>query len=223
MLRALIFACCCFALITNGHFQLSCPEKNGRYATSQCDAYIECVNGVAERKLCPDGLLFNANGALFGYPCGYPIDVDCEGRSALQEPQSTENCPRQFGYFRMGDQTHCGQFVNCANGEGFIFNCPEGLAFDERTYKCDWPDQVPSCDAESYLGFACPLNSNSISENDLQLYPHPSDCQRYFVCQNGHPRLQSCGKKRAFNDIYGVCDGIANVTRCANYRFPDDE
>lgn len=76
-------------LLVTGNFQLSCPEKNGRYATSQCDAYIECVNGEPEQKLCPDGLLFNANGHLFGYPCGYPIDVDCQGRSALREWYTT--------------------------------------------------------------------------------------------------------------------------------------
>ena len=70
-------------------------------------------------------------------------------RIVTEETQPTETCPHQFGYFRMGDQTHCGQFVNCAHGEGFVFNCPEGLAFDERTYKCEWADQVPSCDAES--------------------------------------------------------------------------
>lgn len=62
-----------------------CPEKNGRFATAQCDAYIECVNGVPEFKLCPDGLLFNAKGPLFSYPCGYPIDVDCKGRTALRK------------------------------------------------------------------------------------------------------------------------------------------
>lgn len=48
----------------------------------------------------------------------------------------------------MSDSRNCGQFINCAFGDGYIFNCPEGLAFNERTYKCDWPDQVESCDAE---------------------------------------------------------------------------
>lgn len=58
----------------------SCPEKNGRFPVpSQCDAYIECIDGVAEEKLCPEGLLFNPE-ARFNYPCGYPIDVDCNGR-----------------------------------------------------------------------------------------------------------------------------------------------
>lgn len=63
----------------------SCPDRNGRYpVTNQCDAYIECNNGVAEEKLCPEGLVYNPN-AGFNYPCGYPIDVDCAGRPNLRK------------------------------------------------------------------------------------------------------------------------------------------
>lgn len=62
-----------------------CPEKNGRFPTGQCDAYIECQDGVAEEKLCPDGLLFNEKAKYFTYPCGYPKDVTCDGRSSLRE------------------------------------------------------------------------------------------------------------------------------------------
>jgi len=63
----------------------SCPEKNGRFPVqNQCDAYIECIDGIAEEKLCPEGLFFNPE-ARFNYPCGYPIDIDCTGRPNLRE------------------------------------------------------------------------------------------------------------------------------------------
>lgn len=63
----------------------SCPERNGRYPVqNQCDAYIECIDGIAEEKLCPEGLFFNPE-ARFNYPCGYPIDIDCTGRPNLRE------------------------------------------------------------------------------------------------------------------------------------------
>lgn len=68
-----------------GDLSASCPERNGRYPIpNQCDAYIECIDGVAEEKLCPEGLYFNPE-ARFNYPCGYPIDVDCTGRPNLRE------------------------------------------------------------------------------------------------------------------------------------------
>lgn len=65
-----------------------------------------------------------------------------------EPPQPTSDCPRQFGYFRLGDETKCGQFLNCVNGIGYKFDCPEGLAFNELTFRCDWADQVDTCDAE---------------------------------------------------------------------------
>lgn len=147
----------------------SCPEKNGRYPTRTCDGYIECKDGEPEEKLCFDGLLFNPAAGVYAYPCQYPIDVDCTGREqtrknfplspicikllilsrAIIEPaQATEDCPHQYGYFRLGDANNCGQFMNCAEGRGYTFDCPEGLAYNGDTYRCDWPDQVESCNSE---------------------------------------------------------------------------
>lgn len=47
--------------------------------------YIECVDGIPEEKLCPDGLLFNPAAGVFAFPCQYPIDVDCTGRDRTRE------------------------------------------------------------------------------------------------------------------------------------------
>lgn len=101
----------------------------------------------------------------------------------LEPAQSTDECPHQFGYYRMGDQENCGKFKNCVDGRGYIFDCPEGLAFNEESYRCDWPDKVPSCNAEgkdiikrkfifnsshvifnvsAYLGFTCPPDARTL-------------------------------------------------------------
>jgi Chitin binding Peritrophin-A domain. len=50
--------------------------------------------------------------------------------------------------YKLGDENQCGQYLNCANGAGFISDCPEGLAFNEQSVQCDWPDQVANCNAE---------------------------------------------------------------------------
>ncbi|CAH0559041.1 unnamed protein product [Brassicogethes aeneus] len=116
----------------------------------------------------------------------------------------------------MGDANNCGQFKNCADGRGFIFDCPEGLAFNEETYRCDWPDQVKSCDAEAYLGFSCPPAAKGIfGQEEYRSFRSPNDCQRYFVCVDHRPRLNNCGEGRAFNEITNECDGAENVTGCA--------
>lgn len=196
----------------------SCPEKNGRFPTRTCDGYIECKDGVAEEKLCPDGLLFNPAVGIFAFPCQYPIDVDCTGREQTQPAQPTEDCPHQYGYYRLGDQNNCGQFMNCVEGRGYTFDCPEGLAFDGDSYRCDWPDQVSSCDAEAYLGFTCPEEPSvrGLGDPGFRYFRSANDCQRYYVCVNSRPRLYNCGEGSAFNDITNQCDGIENVTGCAS-------
>lgn len=70
-------------------------------------------------------------------------------RKFLEPANPTEDCPHQYGYFRKSSvPSECGQFVNCVEGRGYTFDCPEGLAFSIDTYRCDWPDMVADCDAE---------------------------------------------------------------------------
>lgn len=70
------------------YYDGKCDEPNGRYAVNgQCDAYVECREGVPEEKLCADGLLFNDKAGHFTFPCQYPIDVDCSTRAKLQPAQ----------------------------------------------------------------------------------------------------------------------------------------
>lgn len=197
----------------------SCPEKHGYFPVSgQCDAYIQCTDGVAEEKLCPDGLLFNDKNNPLAYPCQYPIDVECGPRSKLQSAVSTEKCPHQFGYYPMGDASNCGKFKNCASGVAFEFECPEGLAYNKDTYRCDWPDQVADCNVEAYLGFTCPQiqKSAELGDEETRSYPSPHDCYHYYVCIKNKPRLLNCGEERAFNPETSACDGAENVTSCAS-------
>lgn len=166
-------------------------------------------------------MLFNEKST--GYPCSYPIDVECNQPTArLQAAQPTDDCPHQFGYYRMGDAKNCGQFKNCAAGTGYVFDCPEGLAWNKETYRCDWPDQVEDCDVEAFLGFSCPppppLPKSPLlgeQEQEYQFYSHQSNCQKYFICIEGRPRLVGCGEDQAFNPEINACDDIENVPSCS--------
>lgn len=120
----------------------------------------------------------------------------------------SEDCPHQFGYFRMGSTPNeCNQFLNCVDGRGYLFECPEGLAFSSETYHCDWPDVVPDCDAASYLGFKCPQDPtvDGIGFGEYRFYQKPGDCQRYFLCVNGSPRLHNCGEGNYFDSELRAC------------------
>ncbi|XP_055856406.1 protein obstructor-E-like isoform X1 [Episyrphus balteatus] len=197
----------------------SSTNKTERFAVpGQCDAYIECVHGQQVEMLCPDGLLFNEKSS--GYPCGYPIDVQCEQRTKTQNAQPTDDCPHQFGYYRIGDKSNCGTFKNCASGVAHVLECPEGLAWNAETYQCDWPDLVADCDAEAYLGFKCPqiAKSNLLGDEEYRFYISPSDCSKYFICINGQPRINSCGEGYGFNPEINACDGLENITCSGSVR-----
>lgn len=112
--------------------------------------------------------------------------------------------------------------MNCAHGIGKITKCPDGLAFNEDTYQCDWPDQVEDCNAEAFLNFTCPSiekTENSNAElhkktDDIRYYRHPKTCKRYFVCVNGRPRLYTCSQFLVYNAKINLCDSYTNVPEC---------
>lgn len=119
----------------------------------------------------------------------------------------------------MGDRANCGQFMNCAHGRGFAFDCPEGLAFSQETYRCEWPDEVADCDAEAYVGFTCPPEARSDTLIDYRFFRSTADCQTYFICINGRPRMYRCSEGKLFNDLTNQCDGAENVTTCGSGSY----
>lgn len=109
--------------------------------------------------------------------------------------------------------------MNCAHGRSFRFECPEGLAFNQETYRCDWPDQVADCDAEAYLGFSCPQEPKvaGLGFPEQRFYTSPDNCQRYYVCNEGRPRLYNCGVGYGFSVEINGCDAAENVTSCPEF------
>lgn len=199
----------------SGYFNGVCEEANSRYAVaSQCDAYIQCKDGIPNETLCSDGLLFDDEAKPEEFPCKYPMEVQCKARGALQPAQPTEQCPHQFGYFKLGDPSNCRTYLNCANGIATFVRCPLGLAFDENSYHCDWPENVPSCDVEAYLGFRCPASVE-------QLYKS-NDCRHYFSCGTGRPRLMVCPNGQAFSEELLACTDIQNIPGC-QYSSVEEE
>ena len=50
--------------------------------------------------------------------------------------------------FKTGSDNSCGDFVNCVDGVEHHFKCPEGLAWHPTLWRCEWPDQVSTCNVE---------------------------------------------------------------------------
>lgn len=85
--------------------------------------------------------------------------------------------------------------------------------------QCDWPDLVEECNAEAYLKFKCPILTNSSISNvnnntdGIQFFKS-KDCQRYYRCKAGRPRMLTCKNGTAFDETMGTCESAENVTGC---------
>ena len=63
----------------------------------------------------------------------------------------------------------------------------------------------------AYLGFTCPPLPEGLSGSLPTFYKSPTHCQKYFMCINGRPRLQTCGEGQAFSEITKLCEPAENV------------
>ncbi|CAH0405854.1 unnamed protein product [Chilo suppressalis] len=194
-----------------------CKTRNGYYNRGEdCDSYTECRDYQAKEMQCPDGLHFDPKAVFPNYPCGYPMDVSCEGRGPPQPARSTSECPHQYGFFPSAQAKveQCGAYRMCVEGHAIEMTCPVGLAFNPEISRCDWPDLVPSCNADAYLGFKCPV---APLDKDGKLlivnYKYESNCYAFFSCEEGHARLLMCDAGFAFDPEAGRCVD-ADLVKC---------
>merc|ERR1712241_976541 len=118
----------------------------------QCDKYYDCYNGIAEERLCPDGLVFDPFSRKDN-PCDHYFNVDCGDRLELQVPKGTSDlCPRLNGFYAHPDPAVCTKFYSCLNGvTPRAQGCELGLVYNDITKQCDGPENVPEC--KDYYAF----------------------------------------------------------------------
>lgn len=209
----------------------SCPEPYGVQTyphPRNCDQFYKCENGTLTLETCENGLLYDGYGAVHHH-CNYYWGVNCGERVSelipdpARYPESV--CEYAFGLFKVSKGCDI-YYYRCAYGEAEEVPCEKGLAYDERTHTCNWPDlmiEEYGCDPEKVVGFRCPdvssLPANSLTRQFLPYprYPVPGDCARLVTCVNDYPRLMNCGYGSVFNENTLSCDDPENVPSCANY------
>jgi len=229
-MRFLLVTLLALAVFLQAEAAFKCPPKDGQYEDPvQCDKYYECEDGVATEKICPDGLVFDA-GIRKINKCDQPFSVDCGDRLELQPPKSSKLCPRRNGYFAHPDERVCNIFYNCIEGESTEIVCPSGLHFDEYQGICVWPDAAgrQGCSEKSETlkdGFTCPKEPQLDHRGQVTvhpMFPHPEDCQKFYVCLNGvTPREQGCALGEAYNEESGKFEDPENVPGCEDW-YKDD-
>ncbi|XP_067626455.1 protein obstructor-E [Eurosta solidaginis] len=189
-----------------------CPEKVGEQAyahTERCDQFFLCTNGTLTLETCENGLLFDGKGAAHNH-CNYNWAVDCKGRQFDPTPISSPGCEYQFGIYPVAKECST-TYIKCAYGEPIEQECDAGLAYDERTHGCNWPDQLLHiCNPEAVVGFKCPtkVDSNSPAARfwPFPRFPVPGDCHRLITCVEGFPRLITCGEGKVFDEHTLTCE-----------------
>jgi len=95
-----------------------------------------------------------------------------------------------------------------------------GLHFDEYSGTCVWPvnanrEGCQEAKKELKDGFSCPKNKKNDESGQVVAhphYPHPEDCQKFYVCLSGiEPRELGCTTGEVFNDETKKCDAPENV------------
>ncbi|XP_041973822.1 protein obstructor-E [Aricia agestis] len=220
------------AALASAQSSFKCPAKDGQYEDErQCDKFYECRDGIATTKLCPDGLVFDPTIRKIN-KCDQPFNVDCGDRTELQQAKSNHNCPRRNGFFAHPDPTVCDKFYNCIEGEFIEVPCTAGLHFDEYSGTCVWPDSAArtGCSAvnkKTKEGFECPKEPPVDNQGQAVAhpkYPHPTDCQRFFVCLNGvEPRDLGCQVGEVYNEESQRCDAPENVRGCEDWYKDAEE
>ncbi|XP_037074029.1 protein obstructor-E-like [Pollicipes pollicipes] len=170
-----------------------------------CDSYFKCANGTLTQERCENGLLFSGIGAVHDN-CDYFWRVECGDRpfelSAARDwrlPLTASACFRP------------------ATGARLL---RQGLAYDEVSHSCNWPDLLPECspgDAEQLVGYSCPDKIPAGSAS-LRFGPFPrfvtGQCDRLVTCVNYFPRLTVCPLGKAVDEASLTCVDAELVPGC---------
>ncbi|XP_066258348.1 uncharacterized protein [Euwallacea similis] len=154
--------------------------------------------------------------------------IDTEGKIHVvrQDSRTEFQCSRQ-GYFV--HPRSCNRFYRCVKFDQltddynvFEFDCPAGLAFDERVEVCVWPGSLPHgtpCSGSSEIApvpkerFVCP--------SEPGYYPDPENCRWFFAClDHGKSGLTPYEFRCPFGLVFDgkrlICEWSWLVPKCAS-------
>ncbi|CAH1115947.1 unnamed protein product [Phaedon cochleariae] len=154
--------------------------------------------------------------------------VDVEGRMHVvrQDTRTEFSCSRQ-GFF--AHPRSCNRFYRCVLFDQssdefsvFEFDCPAGLAFDERVEVCVWPGSLPEgkpCAGSSEI--APVPRSRFVCPHEPGYYADPENCRWFFACMDHGDASPSayefrCPYGLVFDSDRLMCEWPWLVPRCAS-------
>lgn len=141
-----------------GHV-LDCSGLADNYYADQynCRKYWHCFEGEGEHLICRDSLLYDPVHVW----CDFPDRVDCGDRPVCDEcdegcftathtsqTPSPSECSQECSEDGLFPEACCdNSFCQCFGGIGYLQHCQPGLFFNENTHTCDFPFNIPCCQA----------------------------------------------------------------------------
>lgn len=105
----------------------------------------------------------------------------------------------------------CQHWIFCQNQVAIEGQCEGIFYFDVSMQMCRYPSYV-NCQIDQ-VDVTCGVT-------DLELHPHPENCDQYVVCVEGFPRVVNCAPGLHWAESQQRCDVPANA-QCANAPAPD--
>lgn len=108
-------------------------------------------------------------------------------------------CPENYNVEKLFPHENCGKYYQCVHGSPVERTCPQGLHFNNDTWRCDYP-----------LIANCMKRSEPCQENWTGLIGH-EDCNKFYQCDDGVAHEFSCPPGLHFNVNTLLCDWVDNV------------
>ncbi|KAF2884429.1 hypothetical protein ILUMI_21753 [Ignelater luminosus] len=185
-----------------------------------CTKFYKCSHGIPYEMDCPANLHFNSDTNY----CDWPTNVVCskqESSEANEDSSEEENlCPPtgngQEDDIRLPHKSDCSKFYKCSHGVQYEMDCPHGLHFNPQTKQCDWPYNVNCTTGENEEEKSDSREDNtcpSVEEDPPEdiLFPHETDCSKFYKCNLGKKVEMDCPHGLHFNPKTNQCDWPENV------------
>ncbi|XP_035224374.1 peritrophin-1-like [Stegodyphus dumicola] len=187
-----------------------CPKPSGIFENkSNCSTFYLCTNGVHHKQECPGGLHYDRKRTK----CNFPKIAKCQGKKkkkppvtptsqAVRKPRKSKFCPKLDGIFP--NEKNCSTFYFCVDGTAYQQECPQGLVFDSKNVKCDFPKVVGCKPPPGTLSIlTCPEDSG--------LFRHPTSCGTFYLCRQGRSYRYDCPVGLIFDYNQKRCEYPRNV------------
>ncbi|KAH8379275.1 hypothetical protein KR009_003964, partial [Drosophila setifemur] len=142
------------------------------------------------------------SGQAIQLQCEWPYQFNAPTQSCvnLGEAECMPIC-QAYAFSTFIYQRTCTKYVLCYYGRPVLRECQDGLQYNSRTERCDFPQNVDCVESE------CSIYFNAYH---LRYVPSKVSCEKYFLCGNGVPREQTCAPGLYFSSNCSCCDIPSN-------------